>query len=116
MVRSASACSIDSVLLDSISSSSVPTQHSQRAQRNPPARLTHGFAEPDCQRFIVRPIKKPSAIFPPLTLNKVHRIIHPRVALDPRCPEVVKSAQDVVFIARRKLELQELRIRNLARG
>jgi len=97
-------------------SSLVPTEHPQRPERVPPARLARRFAARKGERLIVRPIEKPSTVGLSPALNKMHGIAHPRVGLDIGAPEVVERPENVVMVAGRERELQERRIRDLAGG
>jgi hypothetical protein len=69
-----------------------PTQHSQRPERVPPARLTHRFTARKGERFVVRAIEEPSTVSLPPVFDEKYGIAKACVGLDIGCPEVVERA------------------------
>ena len=61
-------------------------------------------------------IEKPSTVGLLPALDDMHGIADARVGLDTGVPEIVERTENVVVVARRKRELQERRIGDLAGG
>ena len=85
--------------------SAGPSEHPQRPERVPAARLAYRLAELEGERLVVRSIEEPAAIGLPPALDELQGVVHAWVGLDAGGPEVVERAEDVVVVARREREL-----------
>jgi hypothetical protein len=92
----------------------APAEYPQRPERVPPTRLTHRLAERKGERLVVRAIEEPSTVGLPPAFDQMHGIADARVGLDIGLPEVVERTENVVMVARRKRELQECWVGDLA--
>src|ERR1700716_3200370 len=92
----------------------VPTEHTQRPERVPPTRLAHRLAQREGERPVVRAVAEPSTVGLLPALDDMQGIADARVGLETCVPEVVERTENIVVVAGRERELQELRIRDLA--
>src|SRR5215470_6662138 len=98
----------------------VPTEHPQRAQRVPATRFAYRFVEREGERLVVGVIEEPSAVGLTLALDETEGFVDTRIwavaILKRGVPEVMEGAQDVIAVARREGELQEVGVRHFAGG
>lgn len=99
------------------SSPLVPTEQAQGPEGVPPTRFAYGLAEGQGERLVVGGIEDPSPVRPAFAFEDAHGIADARVGrnmvVNTGGPEVVERTEDVVMVAGRERELQELRIGDL---
>jgi hypothetical protein len=87
----------------------VPAEHSQCPEGIPAAGLPHCFVPRDGDCFGIGGIEKPGSVGLPLAFDDAHGILHTLFWPNAGVAEVVESAKNVVVIAGREGELEELR-------
>jgi hypothetical protein len=80
----------------------------------PAARLALGLIHSQIQLLWMRVLKAPPPVLAALVDNEVDRLAHPLVPGDPRTPQILQRAQDVVEIAGWERERRKDRIDDLA--
>ena len=94
----------------------VPAEHAESAEGVPATRLTLSFGKRERQCFIIGAIERPWAVGQAPAFDDFNSFIHARVGRATTGAEIIEGAKDVVVVARRKRELEELRIGDVAGG